>query len=100
LFGVAVVNVDLAILIDRRDGTRETEAREISLLIVPVIGGDGFSHDAQNVSVTIPFTRDGSNGTVRIMAGADGETTVVSPGAGANFWATATIRQICLTSVG
>jgi hypothetical protein len=94
------VNVDLAILIDRRDGTKETDAREISLLIVPVAAGDGFSHDAQNVSVTIPFTRDGSNGTVRIMAGSDGQATVIALGGGANFWASATIRQICLTSVG
>jgi hypothetical protein len=98
--GIAIVNVDLAIVIDKRDGPRETQAREVSLLTVPVVGGDRFSHDALNASVTIPFTRDGSNGTVRIMVGADGQATVVALGGYGEFWATATIRQICLTSLG
>lgn len=93
-FGIVIVNVDLAILIDKRDGTQETHAREISLLTVPVLGGDGFSHDAQDVSVTIPFTRHGTNGTVRIMVGADGQATVVSLAGCAHFWAQATVRQI------
>jgi len=101
-FGVAIANVDLAIVIDKRDGTREIIPREISLLVVPVIGGDSFIHDAQDVSVTIPFTRDGSNGTVRIMVGADGQATVVSSIGlgGATFSLQATVHQICLTSVG
>ncbi|HZC44542.1 MAG TPA: hypothetical protein VE195_10230, partial [Acidobacteriaceae bacterium] len=76
------------------------QAREISLLTVPVVGGDGFSHDAQDVTVTIPFTRDGSNGTVRILVGADGQATVISLSGDAHFWVNATVRQICLTSVG
>ncbi len=55
LFGIGIVSVDLAILIDRRDGTKQTEAREVSLLIIPVASGDSFQHFATNVSVTIPL---------------------------------------------
>jgi hypothetical protein len=100
--GFAVVNVDLAIVIDKRNGTRETHAREVSLLTVPVAGADGFHHGANDVRVTIPFTRDGSSGTVRIMVGADGHCTCIAPfpfNALALFFATATVREICLTSV-
>jgi hypothetical protein len=101
VFGVAIVNVDLAIVIDKRDGTRETHAREVTLLTVPGIGGDNFNHEADAVTVTIPFMRDGSNGTVRIMVGADGQATLITAmGGGAIFDAQATVRQICLTSVG
>jgi hypothetical protein len=100
LGGIAIVNVDLAIVIDKRDGTRETFAREVTLLTVPVIGGDSFHYEADNVTVTIPFTRDGSNGSVRIMVGADGQATVISPGGVAQMFIQATVREICLTSVG
>jgi hypothetical protein len=100
IFGIGVVSVDLAILIDLRDGTKITEAREVSLLTIPVASGDSFEHFATNVSVTIPFTRDGSNGTVRIMAGADAQATVSAVSGSANYWTEATIRQICIMSVG
>lgn len=100
IFGITIVNVDLAIAIDKRDGTRETFAREISLLTTPVISGDSFHHEADDVTVTIPFQRDGSNGTVRIMVGADAQTTVVSPGGYGEFFIEANVRKICLTSVG
>ena len=98
--GVAIVNVDLAIVIDKRDGTRETHAREDTLFTVPVLGGDSFSHEADDVKVTIPFKRDGSNGTVRIMVGADGQSTMIALAAWGYFRAQATVREICLTSVG
>lgn len=100
VFGVAIVNCDLAIVIDKRDGTRETHAREITLLTTPGIAGDTFNHEADDVTVTIPFTRDGSNGTVRIMVGADGQATVIGFLGGCGlFEAQATVRKICLTSV-
>lgn len=98
--GVAIVNVDLAIVIDKRDGTRETHAREISLLTVPFVAGDGFSHEANGIKVAIPFTRDGSNGTVRIMVGADGHCTTTALAAYASFWGDVRVREICLTSTG
>jgi hypothetical protein len=98
--GVSIVNVDLAIVIDKRDGTRDIQAREISLLTVPFAGGDGFTHFATGVKVTIPFTRDGSNGTVRIMVGADGNCTTVAAAGGAYFRADATVREICISSAG
>jgi hypothetical protein len=77
--GVVVVNVDLAIVIDKRDGSRETYAREVSLLTIPFAGSDRFLHYANDVRVTIPFARDGSKGTVRIMVGADGTCTSIAP---------------------
>ena len=98
--GVAIVNVDLAIVIDKRDGTRETYAREISLLTVPAFGGDSFSHQANDVTVTIPFTRDGLNGTVTIWVGVDGQATAIGSSGLAGFSASAFVREICLTSVG
>jgi hypothetical protein len=98
-FGVAVVNADLAIVIDKRDGSSPlTYAREVSLLTVPFAGGDGFTHEAIDVKVTIPFHRDGSNGTVRIMVGADGNCTTVAATAGAFFRAIAKVREICINS--
>jgi hypothetical protein len=96
-FGVAVVNVDLAIVIDKRDGTRETHAKEVSLLTVPFAGGDAFNHSV-SAKVTIPFTRDGSNGTVRIMVGPDAHCTTVAMGGLADFFAWAIVREICLES--
>ena len=98
VLGVAIVNVDLAIVIDKRDGTRETHAREVSLMTVPFAGGDSFWHDANSVKVTIPFTRDGSNGTVRIMVGADGHCTTVALAAAARFGGSVQVREICLSS--
>ena len=99
--GVAIVNVDLAIAIDKRDGTpRETHAREVTLLTVPVIGGDSFSHSASNAKVTIPFTRDGSNGTVRIMVGADGHCMTAAVAGAANFGADVNVREICVEATG
>jgi hypothetical protein len=97
--GIAIVNVDLAIVIDKRDGTRETHAREVTLQTLPAFALDTFDHVAEDVKVTIPFTRDGSNGTVRIMVGADGQCTVIGWAASATFHALATIREICVTSV-
>jgi hypothetical protein len=98
-WGVAIVSVNLAILIDKRDGTRDTHAREITLLTVPFAGGDGFWYDPVNAKVTIPFTRDGSNGSVRIMVGVDGHCTVATTfGGGADFFAGATVREICVSS--
>jgi len=99
-FGVAIVNVDLAIVVDKRDGTRETFAREVTLLTVPAFGFDSFSHQANDVTVTIPFARDGLNGTVTIWVGVDGQATVIGPFGGAWFQASAFVREICLTSVG
>jgi hypothetical protein len=100
-FGLAVVNCNLAIVIDKLDGTRETHAREISLFSVPVFLGDLFNHRSDNARVSIPFERDGLNGTVRIMVGADGHcTTVAFPCAVAQFYAIANVREICLRSVG
>jgi hypothetical protein len=58
-----------------------------------------FHYEADDVKVTIPFTRDGSNGTVRIMVGADGQATVISPGGYAEMFVKARVREICLTSV-
>jgi hypothetical protein len=100
VYGVAIVNVDLAISIDKGDGTPETrEAREISLLTVPFVGGDWFLHNAQDVKVTIPFTREGTNGTVRIMVGADGHCVVVAAGGGyAAFLAGVQVKEICVNS--
>ena len=40
VIGVVIVNVDLAVVIDKRDGTRETHAREVSLLTIPFFGYD------------------------------------------------------------
>jgi hypothetical protein len=96
--GVAVVNVDLAIVIDKLDGTRETHAREVSLFTVPVGGMDWFHHASNDASVTIPFTRDGLNATTRIMVGADGHCITAVWGGYADFTAEAVIREICLTS--
>jgi hypothetical protein len=96
--GVAVVNVDLAIVIDKLDGTRETHAREISLFTVPGFGMDWFHHESNDASVTIPFTRDGLNGTTRIMVGADGHCITAVWGGFAEFRAEAVVREICLTS--
>jgi hypothetical protein len=96
--GIAVVNVNLAIVIDKLDGTRETHAREVSLFTVPVGGMDWFHHQSNDASVTIPFTRDGLNGTTRIMVGADGHCITAVWGGYADFTAEAVVREICLTS--
>jgi hypothetical protein len=70
------VNVDLAIVIDKLDGTRETHAREISLF--STLASDYFTHGSNQNRITIPFKRDGLNGTVRIMVGADGQCTTAA----------------------
>lgn len=98
--GLLIVNVDLAVVIDKRDGTRETHAREVSLLTIPFFGWDSFHHSTNNARITIPFSRDGSNGTVRIMAGADAHCVALPGflGAGGGFFAEAKVREICLSS--
>jgi len=100
VLGVAIVNVDLAIVIDKLDGTRETHAREVSLMSAPLISGDSFNHVSNGSKVSIPFKRDGLNGTVRIMVGADGQCTTAAFWADAFFAAYLNVNEICLTSVG
>jgi hypothetical protein len=97
--GFAVVNVDLAIVIDKRDGTRDTHAREVSLFSMPPpFGGvDGFNHFV-NAEVTIPFTRDGSNGTVRIMVGPDAHCVTNAAFAQADFFGSAVVHKISIES--
>jgi hypothetical protein len=85
-------------LIDKLDGTRETHAREISLF--STIASDYFSHQSKDARVTIPCKRDGLNGTVRIMVGADGQCTTAAFQAIGWFHAELTVREICLTSTG
>jgi hypothetical protein len=98
ILGVAVVNLDMAISIDKRDGTpRDISAQSVSLLTVPFAGGDGFNHKG-SVNVTIPFSSNGSNGTVRVMVGIDGHCAAVAFTAEADFWARAFVREICVNS--
>jgi hypothetical protein len=97
-FGLSTVNVDLAIVIDKLDGTAEAHAREISFFSVPFDGADYFYHQSNDARVTIPFTRNGLNGTVRILVGADGHCTTAAFWGYAEFRANLTVREICLTS--
>ena len=99
MLGVTVINVDLAIVIDNLDGTRETHAREVSLFTVPVAGGDSFGHESPNATVTIPFKRSGLNGTTRIWAGVDGHCVTVAVAGYCYFLAKATIREISIEEV-
>jgi len=78
------VNVDVAIVVDRLNGTRETHAWETSMLTLPVFGQDNFSHEVTNATSSYPFTRNGLQGTTRIWVGVDGHvTTVAFAGGGA-----------------
>lgn len=73
MWGVSVVNLDVATVLDKRDGTpAEKSAQSVCTMVVPFVGGDHFFHMG-NVRVTLPVTRDTSEaGTVRVMVGVDG----------------------------
>lgn len=98
-FGCTVVNVDVAIVVDRLDGTRETHAWETSMLTLPVFGQDQFSHEVTNATSSYPFTRNGLQGTTRIWVGVDGHVTTVAFAGGGSFFGRTVVREICLNSV-
>ena len=60
---------------------------------MPFVGGDFFNHEADDVTVTIPFSRDGSNGTVRITVGVDGQATVIALSGNGESAAQATVLR-------
>ena len=96
--GVAIVNLDVPISIDNRDGTPPiNSAQSVNLLTVPVGGFDGF-YRSEAVKITVPFTRNASKGIVRILVGADGHGAVGGFTGAVSFRASVFVREICLNS--
>jgi hypothetical protein len=101
LFGVAVSNLDVAILVDKKDGTPpEKYAESICCLVVPFAGGD-FSYHWGNAKVEHWFRRATSDAAnVRVLVGADGHGDVWAYSGAAKFSGSVEVRSICLTSIG
>jgi hypothetical protein len=69
IFGVATTSVNVAIQINKGDGTPIDKSAHSALLqTAPVLGHDTFHHKG-SVRATIPFTRVGS--TTRLRPGAE-----------------------------
>jgi hypothetical protein len=105
LFGVAIVNLNVAIGIDKGDGTpREDSSHSVSLLTVPVAAYDSFRRSS-SVKVTLPFTRTGSStpvnppsGTVKVWVGVDGHCALAAFVGAGGFWGGLKVREICVNS--
>ena len=96
--GVAVASHNVAILIDKGDGTPAVSSPEtISLLIVPFAGGDQATHEG-NVKATFPFRRGTDQGTVKVLVGEGCHSDVWAIAGGAWVTADAFVREICLKS--
>jgi hypothetical protein len=101
LFGVGVSNLDVAILVDKKDGTpMEKYAESVCCLVVPFAGGD-HSYHWGNAKVEHFFRRATSDAAnVRVLVGADGHGDVWAYSGGAKFSGSVEVRSICLTSIG
>jgi hypothetical protein len=101
LFGVGVSNLDVAILVDKKDGTpMEKYAESVCCLVVPFAGGDNSYHWG-NAKVEHLFRRATSDAAnVRVLVGADGHGDVWAYSGGAKFSGSVEVRSICLTSIG
>jgi hypothetical protein len=101
LFGVAVSNLDVAILVDKKDGTPpEKYAESICCLVVPFAGGD-YSFHWGFTKVEHWFRRATSDAAnVRVLVGADGHGDVWAYSGAAKFSGSVEVRSICLTSIG
>ena len=105
LFGVAVASLNVAIKIDKGDGTRiDNSAHSICLMTVPFVAGDHFRRDGR-AKVTVFFERAGSttqiapgSGTVRVMVGADGHCVAVALIGAAFVIGTVRVHEICVNS--
>lgn len=97
-FGVAVASYNVAILIDKGDGTPAVSSPQtVSLLTVPFAGGDYATHEGR-MRATFPFTRQSDQGTVKVLVGEGCHSDVWALSAGAWVTADAFIREICLDS--
>jgi hypothetical protein len=101
LFGVAVSNLDVAIVVDKKDGTPpEKYAESICCLSVPFVGGD-YAYHWGSAKVEHWFRRATSDAAkVRVLVGSDGHGDVWAYSGGANFSGSVEVRSICLTSIG
>jgi hypothetical protein len=101
LFGVAVSNLDVAILVDKKDGTPpEKYAESICCLVVPFAGGD-YAYHWGFTKVEHWFRRATSEAAnVRVLVGSDGHGDVWAYSGGAKFSGSVEVRSICLTSIG
>jgi len=99
VFGVAVVNLDVAILIDKGDGTPpDPSAHSVCLLTVPFAAGDHFGRLGSE-KTTIPLRRVvDTPGKVRVMVGCDGHCCAVAAWGGAGFYGHVSVHEICLNS--
>jgi hypothetical protein len=103
--GLAVVSFNVAIVIDKGDGTPQIrEPYSISLLTVPAFGNERRWHGGDETA-NVEFRRSGSstqpepsNGTVRVWVGTDAHCVGVGLVAWAEFQTSVTVKNICVTS--
>jgi hypothetical protein len=97
--GVAVSNLDVAIQIDKMDGTPpERWAESICTLVCPVLAGDHSYHWGKE-QVQHMFKRATSDATnLRVWVGADGHADVWAALGGAKFSGGVEVHEICLAS--
>jgi hypothetical protein len=98
-YGVAVANLDVAIAVDKKDGTPpEKWAESISCLVCPFLAGDVAYHWG-NERVEHMFKRATSDAAdLRVWVGADGHGDVWAFMGGVKFSGGVGVKQICLTS--
>jgi hypothetical protein len=103
MFGVSVVNQDVAILVDNLDGTFMKSAQSVSTMIVPVAAYDQFFRQGKT-KVTLPFTRANTDaGTVRVMVGSDSHGFTMGLSGVASFgidYPAVQLNEICVRPIG